>query len=124
MMSEPKGASSDPSMDDILASIRKIISEDSPETPAASPTHESDVLDLTQEVHDEPVHQPAPPALEVETVVTPKAGPQREPEQEELTPQGRFRNSVTEADDFEWRVPDAKLLTSRDERSRCGVTPL
>jgi cell pole-organizing protein PopZ len=48
-------------MEEILASIRKIISEDSsdaqpaaPEVKAAPP-QEPDVLELTQEVHDEPV---------------------------------------------------------------------
>jgi cell pole-organizing protein PopZ len=74
----------EPTMEEILASIRKIISEDSPEgqpapvETAAAPA-EADVLELTQEVHDdppapavvaaapppapEPVHaEPAPPA--------------------------------------------------------------
>jgi cell pole-organizing protein PopZ len=52
----------EPTMEEILASIRKIISEDSPEgqpapaQTAAAPA-EADVLELTQEVHDEP---PAP----------------------------------------------------------------
>jgi len=53
-------------MEEILASIRKIISEDSnepqagaPETKAAPPP-EADVLELTQEVHDEPAAPPAP----------------------------------------------------------------
>jgi cell pole-organizing protein PopZ len=49
-------------MEEILASIRKIISEDSTEgAPApevkAAPA-EADVLDLTQEVHDEPAPMP------------------------------------------------------------------
>jgi hypothetical protein len=38
-------------MEEILASIRKIISEDSPES--SEPAHEPEVLDLTQEVKDE-----------------------------------------------------------------------
>ena len=57
----------EPTMEEILASIRKIISEDSSEAqPAAAeakeaeakPQPEADVLDLTHEVHDEP-----PPAV-------------------------------------------------------------
>jgi hypothetical protein len=46
-------------MEEILASIRKIISEDSteaaPEVAAAPAEADADVLELTQEVHDEPV---------------------------------------------------------------------
>jgi DNA segregation ATPase FtsK/SpoIIIE, S-DNA-T family len=52
-----------------------------------------------------------------------KPGPQREPEPEELTPQGRFRESVTGADDFEWRAPDPKLLTrSKGEAAKPDTT--
>ena len=53
----------EPTMEEILASIRKIISEDSPEAaPPASvpqPVHD-DVLELTQEV-EAPVPMPVPP---------------------------------------------------------------
>src|SRR3954468_14062846 len=52
----------EPTMEEILASIRKIISEDTPEAPpptAAAPQAESDVLELTQEYVETP--QPAPP---------------------------------------------------------------
>jgi cell pole-organizing protein PopZ len=69
-------------MEEILASIRKIISEDSPEAqpapepsrPAAAPVMaaDADVLDLTQEVEEappmpapEPVRQVAPPENDV-----------------------------------------------------------
>jgi hypothetical protein len=64
-------------MEEILASIRKIISEDSTEAqPAPAETSaapaEADVLELTQEVHDEPpapaVIAAAPPAPEPEPV--------------------------------------------------------
>jgi cell pole-organizing protein PopZ len=56
-------------MEEILASIRKIISEDSGEPqPVQAPvqakavpeTHDADVLELTQEVHEEPPPAPAP----------------------------------------------------------------
>ena len=58
-MASPSSPQHEPTMEEILASIRKIISEDSP---ASSPTqfasdadpHELDVLDLTQEVREEP----------------------------------------------------------------------
>lgn len=55
----------EPTMEEILASIRKIISEDSNEAPASIPEPakaEPDVLDLTQEVHDEPTPVTASPA--------------------------------------------------------------
>jgi cell pole-organizing protein PopZ len=52
-------------MEEILASIRKIISEDAPEPapaqPQARPVQEAEVLELTQEIHEEP---PPPPAAE------------------------------------------------------------
>ncbi|MBV8977470.1 MAG: DUF2497 domain-containing protein [Alphaproteobacteria bacterium] len=57
----------EPTMEEILASIRKIISEDSGDAHAASgaAAPEGDVLELTQEVEDEPAHAPvamaAPP---------------------------------------------------------------
>ena len=63
----------EPTMEEILASIRKIISEDSSEAqPAAAPQAaapapmEADVLELTQEVHDEP-----PPPAQAATVEPP-----------------------------------------------------
>jgi cell pole-organizing protein PopZ len=70
-MSDPQH---EPTMEEILASIRKIISEDGPETPAApapapaapppAPVEEPDVLELTQ------------------VVATPAPAPQPEPEPE------------------------------------------
>ena len=55
----------EPTMEEILASIRKIISEDAPaDAPvadgAAAPRAEPDVLELTQEVMEAPMHIPAP----------------------------------------------------------------
>jgi cell pole-organizing protein PopZ len=57
----------EPTMEEILASIRKIISEDSTEAPPpAAPiaevkaAPEADVLELTQEVHEEPPPAPTP----------------------------------------------------------------
>jgi cell pole-organizing protein PopZ len=55
-MSNPQ---QEPTMEEILASIRKIISEDTPEGSAGAPAPvHDDVLELTQEVVDTP---PAPP---------------------------------------------------------------
>jgi uncharacterized protein len=54
----------EPTMEEILASIRKIISEDSPaaEAPAAQapPAPQADVLELTQEVVETPASAPEP----------------------------------------------------------------
>ena len=55
----------EPTMEEILASIRKIISEDTPEAPpptaaAPAPQAESDVLELTQEYVEAPQAPPAP----------------------------------------------------------------
>ena len=61
---------------------------------------------------------PAVPELELETDETDEsgesaaaAGPAREVGDDELTPQGRYRESVTEHPDFVWRVPSARNLT-------------
>ncbi|MDE2161898.1 MAG: DUF2497 domain-containing protein [Alphaproteobacteria bacterium] len=82
----------EPTMEEILASIRKIISEDSTEAqpaaapeakpaPAAAPAPapmmaapvEADVLELTQEVHDaEPPQAPMPASEPVRAVVPPE----------------------------------------------------
>lgn len=53
----------EPTMEEILASIRKIISEDSPSsTHETQPDGERDVLDLTQEVRETPSPEAAQPA--------------------------------------------------------------
>ena len=87
----------EPTMEEILASIRKIISEDAPEAPppaapaAAAHAHEeSDVLELTQEVHDEPAPPPAviaapapeptPEPAPVVAAAAPEAEPVKQPE--------------------------------------------
>ncbi|MDQ6746806.1 MAG: DNA translocase FtsK, partial [Candidatus Dormibacteraeota bacterium] len=60
-------------------------------------------LELTPE--DGEVAEPAPEA-EAATV----AGPPVAVSPEELTPQGRYRASVTDDPDFAWRVPSARFL--------------
>ena len=74
----PSSPQHEPTMEEILASIRKIISEESPDGQSApSPVQakpaaqEADVLDLTEEVHDEPAPANVEPQPEpvAETVV-------------------------------------------------------
>ena len=73
----------EPTMEEILASIRKIISEDSPESAAAAPAPpEADVLELTQEMPEEPATPPArttapnmPTKLASDVVFQPKEEP-------------------------------------------------
>jgi cell pole-organizing protein PopZ len=73
-------------MEEILASIRKIISEDSgepqpvqpppaPQARAVVETHDADVLELTQEVHEEPPPVPPPPPAPVFAAAPPPAEP-------------------------------------------------
>jgi uncharacterized protein len=63
-MASPSSPQHEPTMEEILASIRKIISEDASEQHAAAPPPqampEPDVLELTQEIEEEPVPAPAP----------------------------------------------------------------
>jgi cell pole-organizing protein PopZ len=81
----PSSPQHEPTMEEILASIRKIISEDSndPQPVQAQPavqaravqdTQEADVLELTQEVHEEP--PPAPPPAPVIVAPPPPAQPE------------------------------------------------
>jgi S-DNA-T family DNA segregation ATPase FtsK/SpoIIIE len=42
---------------------------------------------------------------------SPAGGPRREAGAEDLTPQGRYRASITDDPDFEWRVPSPRSLT-------------
>jgi cell pole-organizing protein PopZ len=98
-MSSSANPQHEPTMEEILASIRKIISEDQPEgaKPAAEPTPvraaaaeaqphaETDVLDLTEEVHEEEeiaetrvAHVPPPIEDDIafeNNVAEPKAAP-------------------------------------------------
>ncbi len=82
MVSSPQH---EPTMEEILASIRKIISEDSTEQaqPAAAETAapaepESDILELTQEVASEPVRVAAPVYEEPVAAPTPVHEPEND----------------------------------------------
>jgi S-DNA-T family DNA segregation ATPase FtsK/SpoIIIE len=69
--------------------------------------------ELSIDLGPEPEPNPLPEIPEPEA--------QRRPEvdAEDLTPQGRYRSSITEDPDFEWRVPSARPLTrSTGEESR------
>jgi len=71
----------EPTMEEILASIRKIISEDSSESAPASSAAahaDSDVLELTQEVEE----LPPPPKPEPVRVAAPPPPPRSEPKPE------------------------------------------
>lgn len=78
MVSSPQH---EPTMEEILASIRKIISEDSTEPqpvveakpepvpePVMEPEPEADILELTQEVAEEPIEPPPAPEPMIEAV--------------------------------------------------------
>ena len=80
----------------------------------------ADVAEAEDGLADAP--EPAEPDIdfgeepEEEEFVLPEAyngaaGPSRDVDQAELTPQGRYRASVTEDPDFVWRVPSARNLT-------------
>lgn len=93
-MSSPSSPQHEPTMEEILASIRKIISEDSNEPQPApqvhaqvvtpppappQPVHEADVLELTQEVEEEPAPAPIappPPAPVMEAAPPPPPAPE------------------------------------------------
>lgn len=78
----------EPTMEEILASIRKIISEDSTEAAppppaqaaAAAPEPEIDVLDLTHEVHEEPL--PVEPPVPGPVVTQAPPAPEFQPVQQ------------------------------------------
>lgn len=60
-MSSPATPQHEPTMEEILASIRKIISEDAPEQSAADTAEladDGDVLELTEEISSAPDHEP------------------------------------------------------------------
>ncbi|HEX3833572.1 MAG TPA: DNA translocase FtsK [Solirubrobacteraceae bacterium] len=81
--------------------------------PISGPVPVEDEKPLHIELGPEPEPEPLPEIPEPE--------PQRRPEvdPEDLTPQGRYRSSITDDPDFEWRVPSARPLTrSTGEESR------
>jgi len=96
-MNDAKGSNNDPSMDDILASIRKIISDDearaqvnagdTPPAANAGAAHREDVLLLTDLV-EEPPETPAdrPPPVPLQRIDPVKAGEMPQPIVPSLSP--------------------------------------
>ena len=76
-----EGAAGDPSMEEILSSIRRILSEDEKEASATPPEDDVLVLDQTMLVKDEA----ATPA-EAPAAMAPQPEPEPEPEPEPLAP--------------------------------------
>jgi cell pole-organizing protein PopZ len=84
-MSSPAEPQHDPTMEEILASIRKIISEDQPEPAGAKPAQfraqaaaKVDVLELTEELPPEETTSAVPPAAAPASVETKKPVDNRE----------------------------------------------
>ncbi len=87
-MASPSSPQHEPTMEEILASIRKIISEDSTEpqpaapaaAPAPAPVHaEADVLELTQEIEEVPPPAPQPAPVPPQPVQAAAPAPAPEP---------------------------------------------
>jgi S-DNA-T family DNA segregation ATPase FtsK/SpoIIIE len=75
--------------------------DDEPEPPA----EDAPILgDLEEGKLDDEDEAFAPPPIDEEPAVP------REVDPSELTPQGRYRSSVTDDPDFEWRLPGTRLL--------------
>jgi DNA segregation ATPase FtsK/SpoIIIE, S-DNA-T family len=106
--------------------------------PFFAPELDTDEL-IIRDTHVEapPISGPAQVQAKEEPPLMSELGPEPEPEQlpepdpdpepkrrlevgpDDLTPQGRYRSSITEDPDFEWRVPSARPLTrSTGEESR------
>ncbi|HEY5198381.1 MAG TPA: DNA translocase FtsK [Solirubrobacteraceae bacterium] len=67
----------------------------------------------------DPIDPPESAPAQLSTDDLREAGPAREIEAHELTPQGRYRGSVTDDPDFVWRLPKPTVLTrSTAEQSR------
>ncbi len=77
-----EGAAGDPSMEEILSSIRRILSEDEKEAGAKPPEDDVLVLDPTMLVKDGEDAPPAEEPLEAAMAPAPQAEPESEPESE------------------------------------------
>ena len=108
----------EPTMEEILASIRKIISEDSTETPApeaapiptaTAPEPENDVLELTQEVETPAAAVKAENDVVFQTIEEPAPVPVTPPTPPAPSPPGNdiFSDSTRKAmDDVFAKIPD------------------
>jgi cell pole-organizing protein PopZ len=104
----------EPTMEEILASIRKIISDDSTEAQPAS-AHEAlanaDVLDLTQELHEEPPQAPVLAAAQPQSAAVPAP----EPAQAIAAPEPKLEDDVVFQSIQEVAVSEAPAMTSAHE---------
>jgi uncharacterized protein len=138
MVSSPQH---EPTMEEILASIRKIISEDSTEaTPAAAPEPapapaprpaapamavEDDVLDLTQEIEEVPMPAPEPmrPSLPENDIVFEPNDPPVAHEAPAHSPEGIFSDKTRRALDDTFASIDEPEETHRAHASP-GALPV
>src|SRR5688500_17080245 len=76
------------------------------------PVEESDPDGRPEPAPDQATMASEPPAGTEQAGVMHAGDPPRRPEAgpEDLTPQGRYRDSITEDPEFEWRVPDPSFL--------------
>ncbi len=66
--------------------------------------------DEAPEAPPEPEPEPAEAREDAEAPGVTRAKPAPEVAEKDLTPQGRYRGTVTEDPDFEWKLPDARAL--------------
>ncbi len=125
----------EPTMEEILASIRKIISEDTPEAAPAGAVHaQADVLELTQEIDEapplvspEPVHVAAAAKVENETVFHPieEAAVSNEARADVPAHEGIFSDKTRKAlEDSFARIEPARERDSAPVRSAAPMAPL
>jgi DNA segregation ATPase FtsK/SpoIIIE, S-DNA-T family len=85
----------------------------------AEPADDSSGAGLDPSDPRDEVSPPEPHSVQLTTDDLKRAGPAREIAEDELTPQGRYRGSVTDDPDFVWRLPRPSVLTrSTAEQSR------
>jgi S-DNA-T family DNA segregation ATPase FtsK/SpoIIIE len=76
-----------------------------------------DVTEVQEQDEPEPLPEPAEEPRLAEDPETDEEGVTRSTDPADLTPQGRYRPSVTEAPDFEWIVPDPRFLKRSSEEA-------
>jgi cell pole-organizing protein PopZ len=118
-------AQQEPTMEEILASIRRIISEDADPAKAPAPTagagaRDSDVLELTNVVHDdgtvgaasEPAPIPEPPRRRT----APPPPPRHEPEHREPAPEPRVSRRAPAPEPRHMRNQSDLDMVEKEER--------
>ncbi len=107
-----------PPEDDTTELVVRATHVEAPPTPAAGEGEEPAPLFFDEpegepEVHaiDHSASPDAAEDAEAEDAAGEGGGPARPVDPEDLTPQGRYRASVTDDPDFEWRLPGTRFLT-------------